>query len=574
MTRYLFFFCCSFFCLTVGYSQPVLKKYMVTLRDKAQSPYSIMMPQQYLSPAALDRRTTARIPIDSTDLPVSPAYVQEVAQRCDRIMVASRWLNALGVFADSAQVLRLRALPFVREVRYIGPFYGYRFAKDAPIQKRLQWDTIPQAEGQAAEYPDGYAAVQQAPLQLSYYRTMYGASGQGIRIAVMDGGFTNVDASPFFTHFDKRGGIVSTRDFVENDRAVFEGSFHGSGVLSVMAGDVPGFFRASASDAEYHLLITEDTNGEFPMEELNWIAGAEYADSIGVHIINASLGYTSFNDTTMSHSFADINGRTAIGSRGATIAARKGMIICNSAGNSGEEDKKFIGVPSDAPGIISVGSVKGRAEKSGFSSIGPTSDGRIKPDLVAPGDGIAAMSHDGRDLQLGSGTSYASPILAAGFAALWSAFPDRTAKEITDLVYENASNNSKPNTQIGYGIPRFDWAWMQQQGAEDGGGLLGFRRLQPIRNWSNHRQSALVIGQIPMLSAQERPIAIRLTDQLGHVFQYEMGDNAHQAKAFDARLGTEMVFVQWPLDTCASGVVKCQLIYADGENVETYLWKE
>jgi serine protease AprX len=544
-------------------AQPTYRKYLIAFTDKAQSSHSIMQPQNFLTKEALDRREQARIPIDSTDLPVSEAYVRQVSKIAHRVLVKSRWLNVVGVLADSAQLQQLKALPFVKAVEYLGPFYGSRFPANAPSKARIVLDTLPKAQNGFEKVYEGYAAVQQQPIRAGVLRDLFQATGAGVSVAVMDGGFTNIDASPFFAHFDRRGAIQSTRDLVEGDAAVYEASNHGSSVLSVMAGQIPYYFAAPATEADYHLLITEDTGGEFPLEELNWIAGAEYADSVGVHVINASLGYTSFNDTTLSHSFKTLDGRTAIASRGAQIAARKGMIICNSAGNSGDEPWRHVGVPADTRGIVSVGATDREGVKASFSSFGPTADGRIKPDLVVPGEMIVAMTNDGLGVQFGNGTSYASPILAASIAALWSGFPEKTSQEIMDAVFLQANQTDAPDNATGYGLPNMYQSYLHLLGAynEKTQSIFALGRV----NARNNQQEALLIGEI---AKNAQPVALRITDAMNCKVTYPIGEKYTSVSSVEQILH----FARWPKHQSARGWAKCEVIFAEGDNLVTLIY--
>ncbi len=553
---------------TLSFAQPTYKKYLVELKDKGQSRASIFSPVDYLSPAAIQRRLDARIPIDSTDLPVSESYIAQVAQYAHRVMAKSKWLNALGVFADSAGVEAIRRLPCVKSVKYLGPWYGFRFPANAPPQPRDKWPTAPVARQGFDQFPDGYAAVQQQITGATLLRSLFGATGKGRTIAVLDGGFTAVDASPFFAHLDTRGGIVATYDFVEGDHSVYEASGHGSAVFSTMAADAPGYYRASATDSDYLLFITEDTNGEFPMEELNWIAAAEYADSIGAHVLNASLGYTSFNDTTLNHTYRDLDGRSSIGAKGAGIAARKGMLICNSAGNSGDEPWRYIGVPADARGIISVGATDPEGKYASFSSVGPTADGRIKPDLVVPGHQVVAMSRNGLEITVGSGTSYASPILAAGLTALWSAFPEKSAEEILAAVFQSATQAERPDTLLGYGLPNFFKSYCALQGTLLPNVREGIRyAVQPIRTQQGRQSVLLFLGDIlPQLEALE---AVQFTDITGKEYTLRVGERPAECKALSE--SGILLYLNWPEWQGVAGLVKCELIFAEGDNRTTYL---
>lgn len=466
---------------------PKLNKYWIEFSDKNNTPYCTCRPAEFLSPRALERRARAGIAVVENDLPVDPAYVAALRQQGAVLHHTSRWLNAATVIADAATAKRLAALPAVRRVEYLGPHLRIKNPPDRPPKRRTPLTVLPRAKGNGGEW--GYAARQNSLLGLPALHAA-GARGDGIWVVVMDGGFTNADSIALFDSVALDHRLFQGRDFVERDGGVYESAAHGSAVLSVMAGNIPGWFVGTAPDATYFLLKTEDTGGEYPVEEANWIAGAEWADSLGADVVNASLGYTSFNDTSLSHRYATLDGRTAIGSRGAAIAATKGMIICNSAGNEGDGDWHYIGVPADAPGLVAVGAVDYEGQRATFSSFGPTADGRIKPDLVAPGELVVTAGNAGAELGFSSGTSVASPMLAGALAALWSAYPDLPAAEILDAVYAAADQADRPDAGRGYGLPDFSQAWLSLGGYQAGkyandarGGFFAFDRGHGELSW-------------------------------------------------------------------------------------------
>jgi len=450
-----------------------LNKYWVELTDKDHSPYCTCRPGEFLSQRALERRERANIPVVENDLPVSPTYLTALKNNGLQIHGVSRWLNAVTLIADSSEIKKAHALPFVKSIEYIGPHLKFRNPSNRPVKKRKPEPDYPKPGG--TQNPMGYTTLQNSLLNI---QPLYAAGyrGKGIWVAVMDGGFTNADTMPFFDSVGIQGRLYPGWDFVERDAGLFEAAAHGTSVLSVMAANLPGYFVGGAPDATYFLLKTEDTGGEYPVEEANWISGAEWADSIGVDIINASLGYTSFNDTTLSHTYATLNGRTAIGSRGAAIAATKGMIICNSAGNEGNDGWHYIGVPADAPGLIAVGAVDSDGARANFSSFGPTPDGRIKPDLVAPGDDVVVAGNVGTELGVSSGTSLASPMLVGAIAALWSAYPEKNAAEILDAVFQSADQYEHPDNERGWGLPDMTNAWLKLGGYTNGQSTFAFNR--------------------------------------------------------------------------------------------------
>lgn len=475
-------------------------KYWVEFTDKNDSPYSLTRPAEFLSARALERRARQGIAVVENDLPVSPAYIRALEQRSGAAHHASsRWLNGAAFRCDSASAARFSEFPFVKSVTYIGPHLRYRNPPNQAEKPRVSLPKLPKIEGFDA--PEGYASMQNQVLDLQLPQ-LTGRRGQGIWVAVMDGGFSNVETLNFFDSVALQGRLFPARDFVERDAAVYESSGHGTSVLSVMAANLPGYFVGTAPGATYFLVKTEDTGGEFPIEEVNWVAGAEWADSLGVDVINASLGYTQFNDKRLGHVYSELDGRTAIGSRGAAIAATKGMIICNSAGNEGDGPWKFIGAPADAPGIVAVGAVDLDGRRAAFSSMGPTADGRIKPDLMAPGDGIVVAGQNGTDLGMSSGTSLASPMLAGALATLWSAYPEKSAQALLAALYRSAESRSGPDTLMGYGLPSISKAWI------DLGGFL-FTKQALVSIQREHTTATIVplkLNQTPFCAVEIRNI--------------------------------------------------------------------
>ena len=479
-----------------------LNKYWVAFSDKNNSPYCTCRPAEFLSARALDRRARAGIEVAQNDLPVNPAYLNTLKVKGVQIHGTSRWLNAATVIADTSAVAGLQNLPFVSGVRYLGPHLKYRNPPNRPLKKRKPLAEAPKVAG--ASYW-GYAALQNNLLGVPLLH-LAGHRGQGIWVAVMDGGFTNADTIPLFDSIALAGRLFAAHDFVEHDQGLFESAQYGTSVLSVMAANLPGYFVGTAPDATYFLMKTEDTGGEYPVEEANWVAGAEWADSAGVDILNASLGYTAFSDTSLGHRYYELDGRTAIGSQGATIAATKGMIICNSAGNEGDGPWHFIGAPADAPGLVAVGAVDYAGKRAAFSSFGPSADGRIKPDLMAPGEEVITAGNVGVQLGTSSGTSLASPMLTGALAALWSECPDKTAAEILQAAFASADQQEQPDNERGYGLPNMTTAWLRLGGFDEHG--IGFDR--------NSGALSLLVSEreVPMDAAFE------LRDFLGQKIAY------------------------------------------------------
>jgi len=245
---------------------------------------------------------------------------------------------------------------------------------------------------------------------------------------------------------------------VHRNSNFYTGDSHGTSVLSAMAGFVNGQLVGTAPDANYYLFITEDSAIEIPLEESLWVEAAERADSLGVDIINTSLGYSTFDDARYNYTYADMNGKTAFITRGADIAFSRGMIIVNSAGNSGSDTWHYITAPADGFDVLTIGAVDENEIIMVFSSFGPTADGRIKPDANAKGGSTTIINGSGV-VSTGSGTSFASPVICGVIACFWQAYPNKTNTEIVQIIRESGHLFTSPTDQEGYGIPDFQNAF-------------------------------------------------------------------------------------------------------------------
>jgi subtilisin family serine protease len=419
----------------------------VQFTDKNNTPYSLSDPAAYLSQRALDRRARQNIPIDSLDLPVDPAYIaQLLASGNMQLLTRSKWFNAVTIRStDTLALDTLGLLPFVHEVRMLVD------GKTRPQRRADKFGMQPKSY--QSDYGTSFRQVEMMNGHLLH--EVGGAKGQGMLIGVLDAGYQDADILPGLAALRDRNGIVLTRDLVHPGGNVYGEFYHGRSVLSVMAGQVDGKLLGTAPAADYVLLRTEDANSEYIVEEDNWVSGAELCDSIGCDVLNTSLGYTTFDDSTQDHSYADLNGLTSHMTLAADIATRKGMVPVNSAGNSGEAPWHYISVPADAFDILSVGAVGADRMLANFSSRGPSADGRVKPDVSAMGFGTIGLDGGGTNVAPINGTSFASPLVAGLVACLWQLHPDRTAHEIMDAVRRSASQYDDPDGDLGYGIPDF-----------------------------------------------------------------------------------------------------------------------
>ncbi len=489
----------------VGIAQTAPATYWVKFTDKAHTPYNIQQPQEFLTERSIERRQRQGIPIDELDLPVDPAYVTALlsAGQFD-LHCVSRWFNAVTIISTDTQALdTLHLLPFVQEVRV---------SRSGPTEQRRLPNKFPEESGGIPKglYDDVYGPSfgQSSMINAHLLHTLGGSRGEGLLIGVLDSGFLGADSLEAFDPLRARGGIVYTRDIVCAYCNVYQEHWHGRSVLSTMAGVLPGRLLGTAPDANYALIRTEDVNSEYPVEEDNWISGAELADSLGCDLLNTSLGYTVFDDNTMDHTYAQLDGITTRMSLAATIALLKGMIPVNSAGNEGSSDWHYIGVPADAIGILTAGAVGTFRESAPFSSRGPTADGRVKPDVCTTGWGCIGLNLDGTDIASINGTSFSSPVLCGGVACLWQLHRDLPATAIIDAVKRSASLYQMPNDSLGYGIPDL-WRAHLLLGGNDLTGLQApaFYQVYPLP-FTDHIDIELFTGEATQVD-------LELVDVLG-----------------------------------------------------------
>lgn len=423
-------------------------KYFIAFKNKNNNGYSISNPHAFLSAKSIQRRINQGIPIDYTDLPVTPSYVNQI-EGLPGVTVLHRikWLN--GVIIQTTNPTALTVIQSYTYVQSIQPL-NYSLKKITLDSIKPAFSSYP-TKTHSYNYGSSYNQIHQLNLECLHNA---GYKGDGIIIAVVDDGFNNVNNNPVFDSLIQQGRLLGTRDFVTRDTMVFEDDYHGAYVLSTMAALSNGNLIGAAPKAYYWLLRTEDINSEYPIEEYYWIRAAEFADSAGVDIITTSLGYTVFDNATYNHNYSMLNGKTLAMSKAATMAARKGMFVCTAAGNEGNTSWYYIAVPADADSICTVGAVDAAGNVASFSSKGPTSDGRLKPDVCAMGVSTAIAAPDGTPFW-GNGTSFATPLIAGAAACLWQAKPNLTNIQLLNLIKQFSSSASNPDNNIGWGIPDF-----------------------------------------------------------------------------------------------------------------------
>jgi len=449
MNKYLILF--LFFTSSL-FAQLAPNKYWIQFKDKNQTNYSLDKPEAYLSQRSIERRKRYGITIDSLDLPVNLAYIDSVKNKGAYILNTSKWFNGVCIYSENTSVLSaIKKLPFVDTLVY------YTDNNLIAVPYNIS-SGIASLEGKSENYGDAWSQIHIHNGEVLHENNYM---GQGMYIAVLDAGFLNADKIDVLSNLFNDNRIIGTWDFVDGDTNVYEDHYHGAAVLSTMAAYEKTKMIGTAPLAHYLLLRTEDAASEHKIEEFNWIAAVEYADSIGVDLINTSLGYTQYQAPSLSYHYSNMNGNTAPITIGATIAAQKGILLVNSAGNEGNKSWKYISAPADAKNILTVGAVDKYGHYAYFSSIGPTFDGRIKPDVCAVGLESAIATDD--NISTGSGTSFSSPIMAGLVSCLWQADLSKTNLEIISLIQRHSSQYDNPDYQLGYGIPNFSTALAELQ---------------------------------------------------------------------------------------------------------------
>jgi serine protease AprX len=448
--------------LTAG-AQVAPNKYFIRFTDKNNSPFSIDNPSEFLSQRAIDRRSNQGIPVDITDLPVNPSYLQGISGTGAVILNPSKWLNGVSVFTDDPSVLdAISELPYVKSISkspqpvnqsVSSPVHSEKPFFKSEIYGQSAGPNTKQGEDIGSfNYGQGFNQIHM--LNGDALHDM-GYRGQGMVIAVLDGGFYHVNSLAVFDSLWQNNQILGTKDFVNGGEVNYEGATHGAMVLSCMGGNYPGELIGTAPKASFWLLVSEDVNSEYIVEEYNWVSAAEFADSVGADVMNSSLGYTEFDDPVQNHTYAETDGNTCPSTIGADMAAKKGILVVNSLGNSGGDDWYYLSAPSDGDSVLGIGAVDADGNYASFSSHGPSYDGRVKPDVVAQGSWDYVVDPYGGGFTFGSGTSFASPVLAGASTCLWQANPLLNNMEIADAIRKSASQYNSPDDMLGYGIPDF-----------------------------------------------------------------------------------------------------------------------
>jgi serine protease AprX len=438
-------------------------KYLIHFSDKNNNGFSLSDPQAFLSNKSIDRRAKQNIKIDSTDLPITSSYVDSLSGLPTiRILNHSKWFNQVLIsLTDTTQLHQVVQFSFVRSFEQVNNNLRKKITgKVAGIQTNISRNTSATFKTYGPDTLNYGASQGQIYIHDGEYLHKQGFHGEGMTIAILDDGFNSYLTNPAFDSIRNQNRILGTYDFVNLKVSVNEEDQHGANCFSIIAANLPGKFIGTAPAASYWLFKTEDITSETPVEEENWVAAAEFADSAGVDLISTSLGYGYFDDSAYNLDYAKRNGHTSLVSRAANFAVSKGMIVTASAGNSGglTGEQKYILCPADGDSVYTVGSVDASGQIASSSSWGPNSSGQVKPDGVSVGEGAFFVAPDG-NVNSGSGTSYSNPNLAGLITCLWQAFPEFASYEILNAVRVSSNLYNTPDNRYGYGLPDFEKAY-------------------------------------------------------------------------------------------------------------------
>jgi len=439
--------------LLIGLSgQAQIQDAWIYFSDKENVEASINNPISILTQEALDRKALHSVVIDARDVPVTEAYIQEVKNSPGITYWAkSKWMNCVYVQGTVNDLEALLDLPYVVGIEYADK--DLNFPNPQPVPDKFKVLADPQSR---VEYNYG-AAANQIEMISGDYLHQQEFTGEGMIIAVMDSGFPNFTSNPGFAHIVDNGRLLGTFDFYSRTTDVTGTGSHGIQTTSDIGGYLDNQFAGTAPDASFYLFRTEYGPSENPREEAWWVEALERADSLGVDVVNTSLGYQAYDNANYDHSYEDLDGVTTFAARGANLAYEKGMVLVTSGGNQGNSFGT-VATPADAIGLLAVGAVNNLGNYVSFSSRGPTVDGRIKPDVMAKGQSAAVISSSGV-VDFSNGTSFSSPIMAGAVSCLWQAFPETTNAELMQVVRESAHLFNNPTDQMGYGIPNFELAF-------------------------------------------------------------------------------------------------------------------
>ncbi len=434
-------------CALAQGTTPPQYRYLILFKDKQANSYSLNQPQAFLSTRALNRRTKMQIKLSEQDLPVSPTYINQLASQGATVLYPLKWINGAVIKTEPTNLKKILEIPAVKGLyknMALDSVSGIQTnAANRKISNESLWD-----------YGVSFAQLTQIGVDIMHQK---GIHGENTLITLLDDGFLDANISPVLAPIFNEKRVLATLVTDPTEKNVYNGGSHGTEVLSTIAGQANGKLYGTAYMANFALAQTEESQHELLIEEVNWLRGAEWADSLGTDVLSSSLGYTTFDNSKYDHTYRDMDGKTALSSKAATWASQRGIICSISAGNEGSSNWQFISSPADADSILSVAAVDRTGIRASFSSIGPTFDNRIKPDVAAMGLATIASLPNGT-INAFSGTSFSAPLIAGLAAGLVQANPSKNAWEIMQAIRRSGTLATKPDNLLGYGIPHFERA--------------------------------------------------------------------------------------------------------------------
>lgn len=431
-------------------------RYLILFKDKANSPFSISKPDQFLSSRSIERRKKMNIVINEQDLPINPAYLEQLKANGATVLFPLKWINGALIQLKPKDLSKTLKLSNVKGLYWNFPAdssSSFKISNNPEVRTDAQMNTKTDAQS-AIDYGNSSTQILQLGIDQMHLK---GYQGQNVIISILDNGFLNANTASFFQNLYQSQRVLGTLVTKPTIKSVYEIGSHGTSVMSTITGETPGKLYGTAYQAKFAIAQTEEDDIELIVEEANWLRGAEWADSLGTDIISSSLGYSQFDNSLQNHAYADMNGKNTLVSKAASWASQKGIICTISAGNEGSNTWKYISAPADADSILSVGAVDRTGIRASFSSFGPSFDKRIKPDVSAMGLGTVVGLPTGLFGSL-NGTSFSAPLIAGLVAGLIQANPNKSAWKIIDAIKKSAHLADKPDNSLGYGIPNFDKA--------------------------------------------------------------------------------------------------------------------
>jgi len=440
----LFFFC--FFGGFNTFAQNSTYRYLVLFKDKNNSPFSINKPEAFLSSKSIERRKKMNIAIQAQDLPVNPSYLDQLKSSGATLIFPLKWINGALIQLKPSELAKMLKMDNVK-----GLYWNFPADSSANNQIKSTANSGTKLSNADPDYGSSLTQLSQLGIDVMHSK---GFRGENTLITLLDNGFLNADQVPYLQAIFTEKRVLGTLTTSPSLKSVYEGGSHGTNVLSTIAGQSPGKLFGTAYLANFAMVQTEEDNSELIVEEANWLRGAEWADSLGTDVLSSSLGYSEFDNLKQNHTYADMNGRTTLVSKAAVWASQKGIICTISAGNEGTNAWKYISAPADADSILSVGAVDRSGLKASFSSLGPSFDKRIKPDVSSMGLGTVVGSTTGT-IATSNGTSFSAPLMAGFAAGMVQANPRNSSWQIMDAIRKSGNQASKPDNLLGYGIPNF-----------------------------------------------------------------------------------------------------------------------